>query len=106
MSKPTTPPDFLASIPHVIEPHATVVWQGSAGDRRPYADLTGKLELIHHDALRSTFGDHERVAEGGDRVYTLHPSVPSFWSWSLKHRCASVEALCWSCDEYVISLSW
>ncbi|MGA9708015.1 MAG: hypothetical protein WBQ87_10020 [Candidatus Sulfotelmatobacter sp.] len=25
-------------------PVRTVVWQGSAGDRRPYADLTGKDE--------------------------------------------------------------
>ena len=26
----------------VYGPVRTVVWQGSAGDRRPYADLTGK----------------------------------------------------------------
>ena len=29
-------------------PVRTVVWQGSAGDRRPYADLTGKPEIIHN----------------------------------------------------------
>jgi len=30
----------------VYGPVRTVVWQGSAGDRRPYADLTGKEEVI------------------------------------------------------------
>jgi len=28
----------------VYGPVRTVVWQGSAGDRRPYADLKGKQE--------------------------------------------------------------
>jgi hypothetical protein len=28
----------------VYAPVRTVVWQGSVGDRRPYADLTGKPE--------------------------------------------------------------
>ena len=32
-------------------PVRTVVWQGSAGDRRPYADLTGKTEVILKLAL-------------------------------------------------------
>jgi hypothetical protein len=31
----------------VYGPVRTVVWQGSAGNRRPYADLTGKSEVIH-----------------------------------------------------------
>lgn len=30
----------------VYGPVRTVVWQGSAGDRRPYADLTGYPSLI------------------------------------------------------------
>jgi hypothetical protein len=30
----------------VYGPVRTVVWQGSAGDRRPYADLTGNSETI------------------------------------------------------------
>ena len=29
----------------VYGPVRTVVWQGSAGDRRPYANLTGNPEL-------------------------------------------------------------
>ena len=28
-------------------PVRTVVWQGSAGDRRPYADLTGYTEVTY-----------------------------------------------------------
>jgi hypothetical protein len=30
----------------VYGPVRTVVWQGSAGDRRPYANLTGYSEVI------------------------------------------------------------
>jgi hypothetical protein len=30
----------------VYGPVRTVVWQGSAGDRRPYADLTGNTDVI------------------------------------------------------------
>jgi hypothetical protein len=31
----------------VYGPVRTVVWQGSAGDCRPYADLTGKPEVTN-----------------------------------------------------------
>jgi hypothetical protein len=34
----------------VYGPVRTVVWQGSAGDRRPYADLTSKPEVNSTDA--------------------------------------------------------
>ena len=34
-------------------PVRTVVWQGSAGDRRPYADLVGNREVGHKRAWRS-----------------------------------------------------
>ena len=30
----------------VYGPARTVVWQGSAGDRRPYANLTSKSEVV------------------------------------------------------------
>jgi hypothetical protein len=36
--------DGLASRTAVYGPVRTVVWQGSVGDRRPYADLTGNPE--------------------------------------------------------------
>jgi hypothetical protein len=35
----------------VYGPVRTVVWQGSAGDRRPYADLTGKQEATDYFLL-------------------------------------------------------
>ena len=41
-------------------PVRTVVWQGSAGDRRPYADLTGKPETI---GLKMRTADPGVVAE-------------------------------------------
>jgi hypothetical protein len=34
----------------VYGPVRTVVWQGSAGDRRPYADLTGYSEVMPAEA--------------------------------------------------------
>jgi len=37
----------------VYGPVRTVVWQGSAGDRRPYADLVGKQEVIQMGTKRS-----------------------------------------------------
>ena len=38
--------ESLTSRTAVYGPVRTVVWQGSAGDRRPYADLTGKPEVV------------------------------------------------------------
>ena len=39
-------------------PVRTVVWQGSAGNRRPYADLTGKAEVILNLALMAQSPHH------------------------------------------------
>jgi hypothetical protein len=36
----------------VYGPVRTVVWQGSAGDRRPYADLVGKSDVIRAATAR------------------------------------------------------
>jgi hypothetical protein len=40
----------------VYGPVRTVVWQGSAGDRRPYADLTGKPEITKAKAHEECCG--------------------------------------------------
>jgi hypothetical protein len=47
----------------------TVVWQGSVGDRRPYADLTGYSELNLCARLRLLTGDME--AAGHEEKVTL-----------------------------------
>src|SRR5580693_1288029 len=50
----------------VYGPVRTVVWQGSAGDRRPYADQVGKcgLDSIH------------LYADLSQRLLTATPAVP------------------------------
>jgi hypothetical protein len=39
--------DSVTSRTAVYGPVRTVVWQGSVGDRRPYADLTAQRLVIH-----------------------------------------------------------
>jgi hypothetical protein len=55
----------------VYGPVRTVVWQGSAGDRRPYADLTA-----HSDTIGLVAGPM-RTRENGFRVRD-HPGVDRF----------------------------
>jgi hypothetical protein len=40
----------------VYGPVRTVVWQGSVGDRRPYADLTAKGLAISETQSQNSFG--------------------------------------------------
>src|SRR4051794_8419653 len=47
--------DSVTSRTAVYGPVRTVVWQGSVGDRRPYADLVGKgLQILPTDANRTS----------------------------------------------------
>jgi hypothetical protein len=41
----------------VYGPVRTVVWQGSVGDRRPYADLTRHPEVVHLCAVEVAISD-------------------------------------------------
>ena len=46
-------------------PVCTVVWQGSAGDRRPYADQTGLSESrIYRPERRIMNDDRQQVRDG------------------------------------------
>ena len=42
---PSLTSDSVTSRTAVYGPVRTVVWQGSVGDRRPYADLVGVAEI-------------------------------------------------------------
>jgi hypothetical protein len=61
----------LTSRTAVYGPVRTVVWQGSAGDCRPYADLTGKPETTPAHQITSVLplayigNDSRTTASGG-----------------------------------------
>jgi hypothetical protein len=48
----------------VYGPVRTVVWQGSAGDRRPYADLTGHSEVKTSARLARSTEPEVGICEG------------------------------------------
>ena len=63
----------------VYRPVRTVVWQGSVGDRRPYADLTGKAEVIPGQKSASgTCAENTSNARGSRWSDLLSLSEPQF----------------------------
>jgi hypothetical protein len=68
----------------VYGPVRTVVWQGSAGDRRPYADLTPMepaymLRLVAPATIATfdnSFPEHRKTATGCERF--VHRSSDQF----------------------------
>jgi len=50
----------------VYGPVRTVVWQGSAGDRRPYADLTGNPSIEIRWDLNFRVADQDEAAGAAD----------------------------------------
>ncbi len=55
-----------------------MVWQGSAGDRRPYADLTRNTELTRPIRVnRIILVEHLGLQDRGVRMRLLKPQGPS-----------------------------
>jgi hypothetical protein len=63
----------------VYGPVRTVVWQGSAGDRRPYADLVGKSDVIRAATARglSQVSKHPYYACAVKRRWTTAGESPA-----------------------------
>jgi hypothetical protein len=55
----------------VYGPVCTVVWQGSVGNRRPYADQTLKREEIHASTYRDFEDLRERMEEFIEWYYNV-----------------------------------
>ncbi len=64
--------DSVTSRTAVYGPVRTVVWQGSVGDRRPYADLVAKGLLIHRKRHLACY----RIVRHCETIPAFTKSVP------------------------------
>ena len=68
-------------------PVRTVVWQGSAGDRRPYADLTGNTEVGREGPNKFKLDDHPSTTTQRTENISLLPVLnPVRSTWVLNTR--------------------
>src|SRR5258707_14398792 len=70
-----------ASVPSrtaVYGPVRTVVWQGSAGDCRPYADLTGYPEMRLCDRITSCLSAIRKLRHTNTRSVTVSSLIAKY----------------------------
>jgi hypothetical protein len=72
----------------VYGPVCTVVWQGSAGDRPPYADLTRHPDIDQANAVRRTntiAGENSPSHEQSGKNFGDSPAYRVCFGWIVAH---------------------